>query len=257
MLEIRHGEHGPRVVLLQVLLNRTGASLAVDGVYGPKTRTAVETFQKSAPPLHRSGNVDSPTFNELFRESRLSIVDVVDVGDPMLAEREANELRAAGSQPIELGLMCNGVGQMVSDAINQAASPIALLRITGHGNLGRWMTVSVGAPAHLHGAAYAELEAEFHSYIDLSHFAQLRGTLARLQGRFARFGSMEHLGCSIGSRPSSRQLMGALSDLWAVPISAGIQTQRSVLHFDGPPYTAYPEKGSLPTWSKQFRDSSN
>ncbi len=257
MLEIHRGEHGPRVVFLQVLLNRRGATLVVDGVYGPKTHGAVEAFQKTVPSLTPSGNVNAATFNELFRDSRLSIVDVVDVGDPMLAEREANELRAAGSQPIELGLMCNGVGQMVSDTISQAASPIALLRITGHGNLGRWMTVSVGAPAHLHGAAYAELEAEYHSYIDLPHFDQLRAVLARLQGRFARFGSMEHLGCSIGSRPASRQLMGRLADLWRVPISAGIQTQRSVLHFDGPPYTAYPAKGSLAGWSTQFRNSSN
>jgi len=257
MLQIRNGELGPRVVLLQVLLNRKGASLVVDGVYGAKTQAAVDAFQRSVSTLARSGKVDPPTFNELFRNSRLSIVDVVDVGDPMLARREANELRAAGSDPIELGLMCNGVGQMISDTLARASDPIALLRITGHGNLGRWMTVSVGAPAHLQGAAYAELEAEFHSYIDLSHFAQLRGTLARLSGRFARFGSMEHLGCSIGSRPTSRKLMGLLADVWKVPVSAGIQTQRSVLNFDGPPFTAYPANASLKGWSTGFRSSSN
>jgi len=257
MLEISFGEHGPRVVLLQILLNRKGNILAVDGAFGPKTKAAVVDFQKTIPGVDPNGHVQPSTFNPLFRDSNLSIVDVVDVGDPMLQQREAEQLRAAGSVPIELGLMCNGVGQMVSDVIQRAgSSPIALLRMTGHGNLGRWMTVSVGSVAHLPQPEYDIIAAEYYSYISPAHFSELKSLLSQLTRCFASFGSMEHLGCSIGSRPESRKLMQGLASLWNVPISAGIRTQVSVLHFDGPSHTEYPRRQTLSGWSTPFRNQS-
>ena len=41
------GERGQRVHDLQERLNALGAHLAVDGIFGPKTRAAVEAFQKA------------------------------------------------------------------------------------------------------------------------------------------------------------------------------------------------------------------
>ncbi|MGE5303909.1 MAG: peptidoglycan-binding domain-containing protein [Alphaproteobacteria bacterium] len=257
MLQINYGDHGPRVVLLQILLNRRGNALIADGIFGPKTRHAVVSFQRTVPSLSPSGTVDPVTFNALFRDSGLSVLDVVDVGDPLLQQREANEFRQAGSHPIEIGLMCNGVGQMVSDVIRRCARvPVALLRITGHGNLGRWMTVSVGDVVDLSRSDYRVVASEDHSYISERNFTMLAATLSQLKPVFARFGSMEHLGCSIGGNPSGRRMMQRLASLLNVPVSAGIQTQRSTLRFDGAAHTAYPSSGSLASWSRQFRNVS-
>ena len=258
MLQIQFGDRNPKVVLLQILLNRRGSALLVDGTYGPKTRDAVAAFQRgSSPP--RSGEVDPGTFNALFAGSRLSIVDVVDAGDPMVSRTAGAVLvRTGANPPIELGLMCNGVGQMITEVIGRAGNPIALLRMTGHGNLGRWMTVSVGSVAHLQGQPYRDAESEFFSYIDLRHFEQLRETLAPLTSHFARFGSMEHHGCSIGSVADSRRMMQKLSDVWRVPVSAGmgLQDASGIPRFNGPVNTAFPNNATLATWSAQFRNVS-
>lgn len=43
--EVREGMQGEAVTLLQRLLNETGAGLAVDGIFGPGTESAVRNFQ--------------------------------------------------------------------------------------------------------------------------------------------------------------------------------------------------------------------
>lgn len=44
---LRTGSKGPDVVKLQAMLNSDGADLKVDGIFGPKTRAAVQAYQKS------------------------------------------------------------------------------------------------------------------------------------------------------------------------------------------------------------------
>jgi len=46
-VNIRQGSRGPQVRQLQVLLNRHGAALKEDGIFGPLTRSAVEAFQRA------------------------------------------------------------------------------------------------------------------------------------------------------------------------------------------------------------------
>lgn len=258
MFEVKRGERSPRVVLLQILLNRQGNELVVDGDFGRRTHAALVAFQAAKSIARATGVADPATWRELLRGADETVVDVVDIGDPMLSQRESAELRQAGSPPIQFGLMCNGIGQMVTDVIQRvgASGWLAVLRITGHGNHGRWMTVSVGAVADLKGQAYEEVAGEYYSYIDAAHFNQVAPTLAQLKPYFAPFGSMEHTGCSIGSRPESRRMMQRLADLWDVPVSAGIPTQRNVLHFDGAVFTAYPKSGTLAAWSRRFRNMS-
>jgi hypothetical protein len=258
MLEIRFGDRNPRVVLLQILLNRLGNDLKVDGDYGPKTQEAVKAFQRrSSTPV--TGSVEPPVFNALFRNSKLTIIDVVDAGDPMVPRTSELVLTAIGAgKPIKLGLMCNGVEQMVNDVTRRGEYPIALLRMTGHGNLGHWMTVSVGTVAHLGKEAYREVKAEYFSYIDLRHFEKLRQILSRLTPYFAKFGSMEHLGCQLGRVSETQRMMQKLSDVWQVPVSAGKMKQdaHSLPRLVGDVYTAFPWHGSLSSWSKSFRYAS-
>jgi peptidoglycan hydrolase-like protein with peptidoglycan-binding domain len=45
--ELREGDHGPAVRTLQLALRAWGLEIVVDGDFGPRTREAVETFQKA------------------------------------------------------------------------------------------------------------------------------------------------------------------------------------------------------------------
>lgn len=62
---IKKGSRGDVVKSAQCLLNWHGAKLAVDGVFGDKTRTAVINFQKSKPGLAVDGVVGQQTWAAL------------------------------------------------------------------------------------------------------------------------------------------------------------------------------------------------
>jgi hypothetical protein len=253
------GERSPRVVLIQILLNRAGTDpqLTVDGRFGAKTRAAVIAFQRSVHGLHTSGHIDPITWHKLPRGKDMNVLDVVDVGDPKIGGLARHELTHAGGHPIELAKMCNGVGQMVGSAFaNSANGSVALLRITGHGNLGRWLTVSVGDVVDATRAEKKILASEDHSYISAENFDKLALVLAPLKSIFASYGTAEHGGCSLGGRKGTRELLHKLADLWDVPVSVGVGLQHSYLKFDGATFTAYPENGTLNSWSRQFRDMS-
>lgn len=44
---LRTGSMGSDVVKLQTMLNMDGADLKMDGIFGPKTRAAVQAYQKA------------------------------------------------------------------------------------------------------------------------------------------------------------------------------------------------------------------
>ena len=62
---IKIGSRGATVKELQTALNNHGANIAVDGVFGQETRSAVIEFQK-AHGLTANGTVDSKTWNEVL-----------------------------------------------------------------------------------------------------------------------------------------------------------------------------------------------
>jgi peptidoglycan hydrolase-like protein with peptidoglycan-binding domain len=255
MILVFPGQQSPRVALIQILLNRAGNTLTVDGCFGRLTRAAVVGFQSSHGIAPANAIVGPKTWEKFPLGENTKIVDVVDVGDPNVGDNAVAELRKAGGDPIRLGLMCAGVEQMVTNVISQAKNrgTIALLRITGHGNLGRWMTVSVGDVVDLKPQDYKVWATEYHSYIDWGHIDVLAPTLSWLRGYFAPYGMMEHGGCSLGSRPETRKLMRRLADIWDVPVSVGVGIQTSILKFDGQTFTAYPKNGNLESWSQKFR----
>jgi peptidoglycan hydrolase-like protein with peptidoglycan-binding domain len=257
MMIVHPGERGPRVALIQILLNRANSTLKIDGIFGRHTRGAVVEFQRSHG-IFPNAVVGPDTWWKLPLGDNTKVADVVDVGDPNVGGNAVAQLQKSGGDPIQLGLMCGGVEQMAHDVMSRAADrgKIALLRITGHGNLGRWMTVSVGDVVDLTAQDYKVWATEYHSYIDWGHLDALIPTLSPLKGYFAPYGMMEHGGCSLGSRPQTRSLMHRLADLWAVPVSVGVGLQVSILNFDGQVFTAYPKNGTLESWSSQFRGAS-
>jgi hypothetical protein len=62
---LEFGSSGPAVKLLQSILDRDGAHLAVDGVFGPLTQAAVEAFQR-AHHLPANGIVGQSTWRDLI-----------------------------------------------------------------------------------------------------------------------------------------------------------------------------------------------
>jgi hypothetical protein len=207
--------------------------------------------------MFEKDDVNPSTWSQLPLGKNMKVVDVVDVGDPKVGNAAVKDFRGAGGEPIQIGLMCGGVEQMVTSVISKSCGHgrVALLRITGHGNLGYWMTVSVGDVADLRTEdpkEYATRASEFHSYIDFKHIDKLVPVLRPLGECFAPYGTMEHTGCSIGSRADTRKMMHKLADLWNVPVSAGIGLQHDNLNFDGSVYHAFPNKLTLKTWANQF-----
>ena len=59
-----HAMSRRRVEEIQTALNKDGATLAVDGIYGPKTRAAIEDFQKKNS-LKATGHADHATLHKL------------------------------------------------------------------------------------------------------------------------------------------------------------------------------------------------
>ena len=62
---LKYGSTGSPVDLLQLALNRAGAALALDGVFGSATRAAVQAFQR-AHSLQADGVVGSRTTRALL-----------------------------------------------------------------------------------------------------------------------------------------------------------------------------------------------
>jgi hypothetical protein len=268
MFNVHIRELSPRVTLLQILLNShscTGADgrrLTVDGAYGRNTRAAVVAAGKMIGVGDLSGSAATPALiQRLLADVDLSVITSVDLGDPKLQD-DVDQFRRNFDDPILLGGMCNGLAQMVL-AVQSRAQPgqVAALRFDGHGNLGEWLTVSVGDVVDLREGdraarqEYAAIAQEIYSYISATNFDRVSGMIRPLSAIFAPFGFAEHLGCTLGARPQTRAMLGKLASLWGVPIRVGIQTQPigSVMDIRGPAFTAFPRGHSLRSWSHQFQ----
>lgn len=83
--------------------------------------------------------------------------------------------------------------------------------------------------------------------------------LGRLRTVFARFGSVELHGCSVGAGALGHSLLRRLSSLLGVPVSAALRMQslkpNFPFRFQGPVVTATPFGGDLKGWSKIVAES--
>src|ERR1041384_4012021 len=259
MFNIPFGEHSPRVTLLQILLNShhcagaDGNRLTVDGWYGRNTNAAVSAANRLLGVGNRGGSAATPDLiRQLLADVDLNVITSVDLGDPRL-QIDIDNFTREGNNPIVLGGMCNGLQQMVSTVTAQARpGHVAALRFDGHGNLGRWLTISVGDVADLRGRAHRDIENEVMSYISSTNFTRVSSVIAPLSRIFAPFGFSEHLGCTLGARRATRAMLRRLADLWGVPIRVGIQLQPiGTVNIVGPDFTAFPRFHNLRSWSQQ------
>jgi hypothetical protein len=250
MFNVPLGELSARVTLLQLLLNShdcfgaDGKRLTVDGAYGPNTKAAVSSASRLMRVGDPKGNAAPPELiKALLADVDLKVISSVDLGDPKL-EIALDALKEAGDDPIVLGGLCNGLQQLVNEITSRAGPGRTIaLRLEGHGNLGRWLTVSVGSAAHLKGEAYQEIENEVMSYISSSNFNTVSSVIAPLSRLFAPFGFAEHRGCTLGARRETRAMLKKLADLWGSPFESGLtcnQSRRWILsdrtsrHFPNP-----------------------
>lgn len=266
---LRNGDHGPKVVLVQLLLvtRAPHASLRIDGHFGPATLRAVQQFQALDRSLPQDGAVDAATWCALLTRANLVTIDHTDVDDMVTALAQGNllqsirqghqyglvaasELARSGAPPASISVgMSNGVSHMITQVRNAAGGrKIGLLRIYGHGLPGGQIVsagrgVSGGAATHgsaLTGQAVRVMTNEW-------------GQLAQA---FAPYGSCELHGCRVGQGARGADLLRELANLWRVPVSAGVETQHTgrgaTGRFEGPVRTAYPGGGSLRTWANQI-----
>lgn len=254
MIVARRGQSSPRVVALQILLNRRkldGDPLGVDGVYGPKTAAAVLTFREKVLRMSGSGDVaDGDVFGPLLAGAGLCVVDALDVTDPDVLG-DGQVLGAQGSRLVQTGAMSNGVGQVVADVARRASGhrSVVLLRFHGHGAPGR-MGVSIGTRQMWKDAGIAVDPSKERSLLDLDVVKAASAELEKLRPYFADFGSAELHGCKVGQ---DTKILSALASLWGVPVSASTEQQvggDEALEFEGKVRTVFPGGGSLRGWAK-------
>jgi peptidoglycan hydrolase-like protein with peptidoglycan-binding domain len=149
---LQSGDHGPKVVLAQLLLvtRAPHAEIAIDGHYGRAPAGAVRQFQALNPGLPQDGAIDAATWQALLTRANLATVDHVDVDDMVTAQANilqsiqqghrfglvaAAELARSGAAPASVSIgMSNGVTQMIAQVRSSAGGRrIGLLRIFGHG----------------------------------------------------------------------------------------------------------------------------
>jgi hypothetical protein len=260
MLDVRFGDRGPRVVLLQVLLNRRGGGLTVDGIFGPRTRGAVSDARRRMLG-GAGGDIAGPDFwRALLDEQRLCGIDAFDMGEERF-QTGVTIVREAGSQVVETGAMCNGVEVVVGSIQGRTRPPgsLGVLRTWGHGNRGHWLSFTVGEVVHTtlaDPALGAQIAAERWSYVDPGNFDAMRPTLAPVGRCFASVGIYEHHGCSLGRIAETREMMRKLATLWGVPVTVAVGTQlipfteAAALRFQGQTFTAYPH-GTERAWIAQ------
>jgi hypothetical protein len=258
------GDHLPTVGILQKLLNRTGAKLIADGIFGPKTLAAVKQFQRSRH-LKPDGIVGKDTWPELVEGVDLPIVDCVDVFDSFQKEEflraknkkkademadsfagEVDDIRTVGGKPFVIGGMSNGVEQAVT-LICAHSSDTFLLRFHAHGRAG---SVGVGCGS----GGPDELNR-----INAKSIPHLRGVIAQLKQVFGPYGSVQLMSCHTGQGHDGREMVKTFAALVEVPVTAGIQLQYggsgvSTFRFEGPTYTAIPDGQSLKEWCHALPD---
>jgi hypothetical protein len=93
--------------------------------------------------------------------------------------------------------------------------------------------------------------------ITLATYSVTEPTLAKIKPVLSTFGSVQLLGCFVGSG-SGAQLVQRLAQTWGVPVTAGVNNQTGggtdTFRFEGATITGFPPGFNLKTWSKAMQD---
>lgn len=260
------GDNLPTVGILQKLLNRAGAKLNPDGVFGPKTLAAVRQFQRSKG-LTPDGIVGKDTWPRLTDGLDLPIVDCVDVFDSFQKEEllrakkkkkaaqmadsyetEVDDIVTVGGTPFVIGGMSNGVEQAVS-MICTAARETFLLRFHGHGYAGSvGISSGSGGPNEL-------------NRINAESIPLLRNVIARLKDVFGPYGSVQLMSCHTARGNDGKEMLKTMASIVEVPVTAGVNLQygggTATFRLEGPTHTAIPNGQSLKEWCRALPDFSS
>ena len=175
-----------------------------------------------------------------MHSSWLPILDCVDIFDEDLYRGDAQNIIAAGGNPILIGGMLRGVLQATAAIVTRGRS-VFLLRFIGHGASG-WQGVSAGK------GGVGEQRAALHH-----RNAPVANTLG-LQHVFGPHGNVELHGCHVAAGARGRQFVSSLARSFGVPVTAGTASQYATFRFDGPTFTAFPPGHTLATWCASLPD---
>lgn len=239
---LRRGDRLPAVAVAQMLLNRTGASLGVDGIFGSRTANAVKTFQREHRPLAVDGVIGQSTWPRLVANESLPIIDCIDVFDPSLYNMEARDLHASGARPVLIGGMCNGIEQAVSDIV-RAANGLFLLRFHGH-----------GAPG---AAGVSDGHGDIEDHSTFRNDLPTRRALRRLHGCFGSYGCIQFMHCNTAQGPQGASFLRMVASVTGVPATAGVPTQyagtlRKTVRFEGRTRTFCPGDVTMANWARSL-----
>ena len=279
MIHLRVGDKLPIVAACQLLLNATRPELdaiAVDGIFGPQTRGAVERFRDESK-LSKGSEIDPDTWAALAG-SRYRVPDVVDLYDPDLTTA-VDVLEDYGSVPTQFGGLCGGVAALrgVLEQAGIGFGNLVLLRIMGHGNHGH-QAIAYGTGNHILAAlrgdeilSFRELERTQRErqadenersqvlgemrYSSLSYdFLQepeLWSHLREISPLFAPCGCIEFHGCRVGSAEKGQWFLQGVANIVGVPAVASLMKQRlyNAVRYRGPLALGIPGGATLKRWA--------
>lgn len=135
---LRAGDWLPAAGVLQKLLNRTGAALTPDGIFGRNTKTAVEQLQQPRG-LVKDGIVGRNTWPRLvYRETRLRLLPVVARLRPIFVPYGCIQFmhcstgRGPGGRQLLLSRIADTLGVLASAAVRtQYPGEIGTFRFEG------------------------------------------------------------------------------------------------------------------------------
>jgi hypothetical protein len=261
VLYAKEGDRNPRVVALQILLNRhkpRGIVLAVDGVYGTKTSGGITAYRETAMASSGPGDTaDSTLWQHLLRPAKLHVVDAVDISDPAVIEHVVPVLSEWGT-PIEMGPMSNGVVQVMVEIRARAKGKkqsLVLVRFHGHGAPGL-LAISFGKRSLFPGV-HAPNE---RTVLNADTIGVLRSALA-IDPYLADFGFIEMHACKVARGSVGIRMLKDLAEIWKAPVTAGLTSQsmggKANYVLTAPSYTAFPGDVDLKKWASTRKEALN
>lgn len=200
--QLQEGDYLPTVGILQKLLNSWGASLVVDGHFGPKTKDALCKFQLKNNIWNKPGEMDAITWALLRENINFPIIDCIDVAGKkrLQIHHEVYDFDKLGGKHIDMGAMSNGIEQAIQNILVAVPSKdCGLVRFHGYGRRsGGGIAISVGKPASREETLSGINNYAIIDWEDGDYFATA-SKLAPLRSIFGTYGSAEFHHCLVAS----------------------------------------------------------